>query len=544
MDIINLSKLFFSIFSKFFLKFKKENFVDFPLNLKKVFTRFLIKFDKHKYFYFVRVYSKKLNNFEMMNYDLSGLSDKLTYEILKSEDSVKEKEFQANEDGILFFSSSENNNNFKLSLEGTEIFKSNFNKFENLKIKYKKNQKIKFSSKKETLFSKNFYFQKNLKQKLNLILFIDGLPSNEFYNDWTSKNCLKNTKEFFSNGYHFRNHFSNGEWSLPSGGNFFTGCYLDKHQLYHPEKNVSFSNNLENLAEIFSKNLYYTHMINGSHRLSPMYGFIKGFDRTLYKRQMKASDVVNHFIEFDKILKGKKFVWLTFWDLHFPRNNPGFEYDLFETTKIDKKVKSPYETENKIMKNIFYNKLTIIDENLSLIYKYIEKNYTKEEINVHLFSDHGQSYFDNNNHLLKDGRIKTPWVIMGNGIEQKNIINDITENIDIFPTILKQNNILDNSLIKKIDGKVPKSLDGEKKKYAITQSLYPNQTYKMRIDFEDIAIFFETIEKTNYNCQLNNFMDVTCNLEQKININDKLINIRKTEAKKIFNKMASNLFTK
>ena len=67
-----------------------------------------------------------------------------------------------------------------------------------------------------------------------------------------------------------------------------------------------------------------------------MYGFIKGFDRTLYKRQMKASDVVNHFIEFDKILKGKKFVWLTFWDLHF-LEKPGFEYDLFETNKIDKK---------------------------------------------------------------------------------------------------------------------------------------------------------------------------------------------------------------
>ena len=160
---------------------------------------------------------------------------------------------------------------------------------------------------------------------------------------------------------------------VEKNANFFTGCYLDKHKLYHPEKNVSICNNLENLAEIFSKNLYHTHMINGSHRLSPMYGFIKGFDRTLYKRQMKASDVVNHFIEFDKILKGKKFVWLTFWDLHFPRNNPGFEYDLFETNKIDKKVKSPYETENKIMKNIFYNKLTIIDENLSLIYKYIEK---------------------------------------------------------------------------------------------------------------------------------------------------------------------------
>ena len=78
---------------------------------------------------------------------------------------------------------------------------------------------------------------------------------------------------------------------------------------------------------------------------------------------------------------------------------------------------------------------------------------------------------------------------MGNGIEQKNNINDITENIDIFPTILKQNNILDNSLIKKIDGKVPKSLDGEKKEYALTQSLYPNQTYKMRIDFEDIQFF-------------------------------------------------------
>ena len=535
-------KFIFLIILKIIFKKQNEKFVDFPLNTKKIFSRFLINFDNHKFLYFVRLHNK-LNKEKLLSYNFLGFDNNLVYEIFKSEYTDNNLEFLPKDDGIIFFSSLENNNSFQLKLGDKKYIKSNFNNLENLSFKFKKNQKVIFSSNNKTIFSKKFYLNKNVKKKLNLVLFIDGLPSDIFFNKTISENNLKFTKKYFSNSYKFKNHYSNGEWSLPSAGSFFTGHYLDKHKLFHPNKNTSLPNNLDTLAEIFSKNDFSTLKINGSPRLSPMYGFIKGFDRTIYKREMNSNETVRNFMEFDKFIYGKKFIWLTFFDLHYLRDKAGFEIDVFERDQIKKKNKSPFDTECEIMKNIFYEKLKQLDENLSILYQYLDETYDENEVIVHLISDHGQSFFDNNRNILKNLRVRTPWLIKESSVKEEKIINDLTENVDFYATILNQNRILDNDKKAKIDGKIPKIFNGEKKKYVICQSLYPKQTFKVRIDFDEIVFYFESKELVDENGNIKNIKNIDNYFEKKRNIDDETLNKKKLEAKKILDEILSKQFS-
>ena len=88
--------------------------------------------------------------------------------------------------------------------------------------------------------------------------------------------------------------------------NFFTGCYTDKHKLFHNREYHLLNKNLKLIGEYFSENNFQTYMINGSWRLAPTYGFCKGFDKTFYKREMSSSEAIDHFLSLDTSIKNEK----------------------------------------------------------------------------------------------------------------------------------------------------------------------------------------------------------------------------------------------
>ena len=103
-------------------------------------------------------------------------------------------------------------------------------------------------------FFKNIWKQRDEK-KNNIVIFIDGLVADLVTDKEKFHKYLPNTYDFFKDGTSFINHFANGEWSLPSAGNFFTGCYTDKHKLYHNTKNNRLNKNLKLLGEFFSNSI-------------------------------------------------------------------------------------------------------------------------------------------------------------------------------------------------------------------------------------------------------------------------------------------------
>ena len=54
---------------------------------------------------------------------------------------------------------------------------------------------------------------------------------------------------------------------------------------------------------------------------------------------------------------------------------------------------------------------------------------------ISLVSDHGQSFVDDEEYLLKKARTHIPWMITGGDIESGEE-KELTENVDVFETII------------------------------------------------------------------------------------------------------------
>ena len=147
-------------------------------------------------------------------------------------------------------------------------------------------------------------------------------------------------------------------------------------------------------------------------------------------------------------------------------------------------------------------------------------NYKHNEVNVFIVSDHGQSFFDTEKYVLKDSRVKIPWLIKSDNMPS-GTQNNFSENVDLFPTLLKINNIdYDN---KTIDGSLPISLGGKSKNFSKSQSIHQNQPYLLRLETINNVYEFESNQKLHKNLNWNDLKQkkLTIKSKQKNYIEDK-----------------------
>ena len=535
-DNIKILKDF--IIQNLFRNRKHFSFIDFPINQNLIKENGVLKFENHDFEYLCNPLSEHSNFLQFLKTHQTKniIKNNITYEAMKITKKTKKFELKAENRAYLSFSSFKKTE-FEISINNSN-FKSKINNGETYNISLKKDDHITIKSKDAFSFSKIFE-NKETKRKNNIVIFIDGLIADLITDKEKFHKYLPNTYNFFKDGTSFCNHFANSEWSLPSAGNFFTGCYTDKHKLYHNTKNNRLNENLKLLGEFFSDSNYYTFMINGSWRLSPNYGFIKGIDKTIYKSDMSSGEVIDHFFNIDsKIQDSKKFYWLTFFDLHYTgsKNVFGNNY-YFNQTLPEKSVnlKSNNELKNKYLENC-----KILDAKLNCIYNYLDQNYKKDEFLISIVTDHGQSFFDDDENVLRDKRVKIPWLVKGFNVPSQSI-HDFSENIDLLPLLLKLNNIDFNG--KNLDGSLPTFLGGNKKRLAKIQSVFPNQEYKLRVEFDNNSYFFESKNLVDDNCKIENYFSK--NLEIKPKINEVKKNLfEEKEAEKQYNLSCERLFLK
>ncbi len=493
----NYIKLFIKILIQNLMSSKASKYIDFPFNQLSKKNGGILKFKDHKYDYSINPQKTQLDLINFFNTEASKelKNSNITYEVNKiikisnSHEIISENETYSNLSSIL-----DAKIEFKIN---NETFKTEIKPGSLYNISLKKNENIKINSNKQLCFSQSFVNKQkeNTVKKNNIIIFIDGLIGEIVNNKEKFQNLLPNTYDYFKDGTIFSNHYSNGEWSLPSAANFFSGCYTDKHKLFHNEKNHQINSKLKLLGEVFSENDYYTFMINGSWRMVPNYGFIKGIDKYIYKKNMSAVETINHFINIDSRIKNsKKFYWLTFFDLHGVGLKNEFGGNFFINKK--KSLKSVHQKFNDALQKEYYFGCSLLDTKLSCLYNYIKTNYEHKEVNISIITDHGQSFFDSEKDVLKDNRIKVPWLIKSKNIPP-GIQNYFSENVDLYPTLLKINNI--DYDVKTIDGGLPISLGGKSKNFSKSQSIYPNHPYLLRVDSINNVYKFESEQKLREN---------------------------------------------
>ena len=385
-------------------------------------------------------------------------------------------------------------------------------------LKFIKGEKVEISSKKDFLIGNKINLNTNQKKKhkLVLLLFVDGLYDFENLGLGEMSSIMPNTYKYFSKGTIFKNHRANADWTLASFPSIFSGGYSHNHKFFHPRRRHEIGVNSDTLGQLFSKKNYHTFQVGGGWRMNPEYGFSKGFERSIYQREIDAKEVISHFFENYHTFKDRdQFVWLNFNDLHhYLKTIPSIftqskmSHNYLEN-KSERKVKSVFTKYNNTKKETLENEMTKLDFHLGILFNFIENNFLDKEILVNLVTDHGHAFLDKSNNILSVARNSIPWFIRGDGVDSQKS-HELTENVDIFETIvnkceLDKSNVLSN-------GNLPFALGGtEARSYTFAQSIFPGQKYKSVIKDNKYEFFFETrgsvdeqgyFEKDPYNCSL------------------------------------------
>ena len=366
-------------------------------------------------------------------------------------------------------------------------------------IKAKKNQKTTIKSDLDFIIGDKIKINEKSKNehKLVLLIFVDGLYELENLGIGKLTELMPNTSNFFKKGTIFSKHYANAEWTLASFPNIFTGGYTQNHGLFHPKKNYEIGKHYDTLGTLFKKKNYMTFQVGGGWRMNPAYGYIKGFDRTIFKKEMDCKEVISEFIENNKTFERRdQFSWLNFNELHhFLKQTPSIisarnlSYDFLKKN-IDDNKKSLFKNYDPVKIEVLKSEMKRLDFYLSSLYNYIEQNYSENEYLINLVTDHGHAFLDNSNYILSKSRNHIPWFLRGRNIPHHKS-NELTENVDIFKTLV-ENCKLDKSNILS-DGNVPRDLGGSKERdHVFAQSIYPGQKYKAVIKDKKYELRFET----------------------------------------------------
>jgi len=387
-------------------------------------------------------------------------------------------------------------------------------RFHYFKIKQGESYKFTSDSKKGIVVGKPIPLKQKVqhRKKLVLCIFIDGLADFSQIDSFTEDSLMPNTMKFFNKGVRFKNNYSNAEWTLPSVPSFFSGGRQQYHGFYDPKANHVIGDDYKILSEIFQENEYLTFQVNGNWRVSPAYGYVKGFDRTIYKKEMSINESIHSFFEHMRTFNERdNFVWLTLMDIHHLINiipDISSQKNLSASAHLvtpwhdkDNNTKSVFVNKSKDLTEIYGNEIQRVDYYLKAIYDYIEDNYKNEEFIVSLVSDHGHSFLTNDQNPISIARTKVPWMIRGGEIPQKES-SELTENIDFFSGLLKSSDLEAKGYNN--ESNCPSVLGGEEdREYVISQSIYPGQTYKAILRDKYFEYEFESNQSVGSDGKIN-----------------------------------------
>ena len=359
----------------------------------------------------------------------------------------------------------------------------------------RKGDSVQIKSDYDLLIGKPLQLSQTIKteRKLVLLLFIDNFAA-KILEKTPLQELMPNTHKFFSKGHIFNNNYINGHWTLDSAPAFFTGKYPANHGVFHPRwsQDVNKKNNL--ISGYFQENGYMTFHIGNNQRTAPNYGYANGFDRTVYGRHQPCEEVVTETLEQIRAFPERsQFGLLTFMDMHELINHiPSISSQAQNSLPIHDYLQSSGKgvdiQRNQNYEGRYVSQAKRLDFYLKILFDYIEDNYSNDDILICIVSDHGY-LSSGESHKLSQARTSVPFMIRGGGVKQGES-DELTENIDIFPTLLHFSKIRYSS---KIDGTLPLALGGDVyKKFTYTEGIFPNQPYRAAIRDYDYEFYFES----------------------------------------------------
>lgn len=318
------------------------------------------------------------------------------------------------------------------------------------------------------------------RKRLVLNILADGLPWQVLKKQ--GYEAVPNLMRFFSAGVVFDNNFSVSEYTYPSLATMETGCYPYRTQIFND--NVALK--MDPVFPVISHQMkalgyYCTNLMCDS---AGMYnGVLRGFDRNiLHAVTCHAYEAVERCIEhLDAFSEVDNYVYIHVSDAHPYNSNIKLAPYTQTSLPWDERILAEYGTsvhKKRNALNMTENQYSIqnMDRWLGMLFTYIERHYGEDEYVVNLFSDHGVSVYDDTNYLLSENQSGAAMMMRGAGIPKLGLVEELTSAVDFYLLMDKE---MGFPIPFKADGILPKSFGGQGRRYAVSMSIYPGQTFKL-----------------------------------------------------------------
>lgn len=339
------------------------------------------------------------------------------------------------------------------------------------------------------------------KKSLVLTIFVDGL-SQAFLEENGFESSMPRTHRYFSDGIYCTNFYSTAEWTYPSMAAYFSGQYTVDHKMFYPDYDYRLPEDIKVLGEYLKEAGYHTAKIDGDWRTNPDYGYIRGMDRVLsatYGEAMHIKEVIYEAMDHMEAMKEtNQYLYLNIGELHDITDEYKLPMDVQMKMKLEDlqderhsgstSVKQQF---NQTKKNRYREQMKYVDRYLGILFDYLRENFSEDEILVTLFSDHGQGFLvPNGGFFLADERSKVPLLIKG-ASKEWTVCNEPMSIVDYLPVLGKLAGFEVD--LKGRRSVLPQFFGGEPdRKYVVTESLYPGDTYKIALRNEELVFFFES----------------------------------------------------
>lgn len=288
-----------------------------------------------------------------------------------------------------------------------------------------------------------------------LLISLDTLRADRIHAYGHSRETTPFLDRLAAEGARFDAHFSQAVSTLPAHASVFLSQYLAVHGVRHRGRIIDSQQSL--VEELASGGFATAGLVSGGY-VSQEFGFDRGFESyRMFRRQ--GLEINRKALEW--LGNGdprKRFLFLHYMTAHAPyvepnpyRESYGAEYrgtvdgsggTVREISRFRSSLRGRLTAEDKRhLSDLYDDGVSHLDQQLAQLFSDLEAAGLLEKTLVIFFSDHGECLFDHHDHLehgrlLYDELVRVPLIVWGPEWIRPVVVEDLTESIDIMPTIL------------------------------------------------------------------------------------------------------------
>lgn len=260
--------------------------------------------------------------------------------------------------------------------------------------------------------------------------------------------------DFSRNAAIFERMHTHSPWTDQSHASIFSSLYPRVHSISFKTNNyLRFS-----IASILKERGFNTAGFVETISLDSRIGVATGFDTYMnveYPKQYEPNRAPNNNKRVFEWLKGnhksKFFLFVHYFDIHYPYNPPGDYRHTFHKGEYRKDIKyfgaNPWSTGNPTKEqlqqviDLYDGEIAFTDHHLSNLINKLDEYRLLDRTIIVIFSDHGEGFYEhgqmNHGNSLYQELLRIPTIIkFPDGFGSGRRISGITRSIDITPTVL------------------------------------------------------------------------------------------------------------